>query len=147
MSVRLAEREWPDIDDRPRSSRERPPVHPTEKRFTRRLRVGIIFGLGIAATLVWQTWAKGPRQAVADRFPKLGWIAPAAVASPGPDGSVSAEQLASIAHNLVLVRQSVDRVSADVAKLQAAKAESRNPTTSAPAPAAAPRKPAAPTTR
>jgi hypothetical protein len=163
-AVRLDPR---DIDPREMDRRDfEPPLHPTERdrveiaywrrllaTFPRALVVGIAFCVGIAATLSWQAYGNGARRMVANRFPQLGWLAPLATAPPsipapnppGPATGASPEQLAAISHSLAVVRQSVDKLAADVAALPATR---REPAvrTGVPAPAtAAGRKPAAPT--
>lgn len=151
--VGLADRRWPDLGGEPLLPRPgsppmdfdeedggdyEPPPHPSERGIRRlgRLfpgrRVSIAFVLGIAATLAWQTWGNGPRQALADRFPRLGWIAPRGAAAPGPEGGT--EQLVTITRSLAVVRQDIERVSAEVAKLQAAKPEAAVVRTTSPPP-------------
>lgn len=173
----IADRQWPDLGvrlmPRPVSLRMEhlvddgrdvhdrrdfePPLHPSEVhrrprgllgRLVPSPRVAIAFGLGIAATLVWQTWGSGPRQALANRFPRLAWLAPASVSASNPGGGASSEQLAGIARDLGVVRQEVDRVSADLARLQAAKPDPSMPKTAAAtslAPQPSSRKPASST--
>jgi len=145
-----------DLDDEDDDGDFGPPRHPSERgirRFGRFLpggRVSMAFVLGIAATLAWQTWGDGPRRALADRFPRLGWIAPRGAAAPGSGGGT--EQLVAITRSLAVVRQDVDRASAEIAKLQAAKPEAAALRTTAsppppPAPPVVSRKPATPVVR
>jgi hypothetical protein len=155
-----------DIDPREIDDRRdfEPPRHPTDRdrvknaywrrllaTFPRALVVGIAFCVGIAATLSWQAYGNGARRMVANRFPQLGWLAPLAppsIPAPNPAGpatGASPEQLAAVSHSLAVVRQSVDKLAADVAALPATR---REPPvrTGVPAPAtAAGRKPATPT--
>jgi hypothetical protein len=111
------------------------------KRASRALtRFMITFCVGVAATLVWQSYGDAAKEAIASSSPQLGWlapqsasvaqadiIAPAAVGAPSPD----LEQLRAVSHDLAVVRQSVDQLAAqftaaqeqitrDITKLQAA---------------------------
>jgi hypothetical protein len=117
-----------------------PPRHPserdrlrTERWVVRRqvaataLRIIVILCAGAAAALAWQSYGNTARGVVASWSPWLGWLAPPAVqaapSQPGPTISVSgasSDQLAAISRSLVAVRQSVDKIAADVARLQAA---------------------------
>src|SRR5215469_10557056 len=46
----------------------------------------ITFGIGVAATLAWQSYSEAARQLIASLSPQLGWLAPhAAVAQTTPD--------------------------------------------------------------
>jgi hypothetical protein len=137
-----------DMDPREIDRRDRrPPLHPSEldqfegarwrrllptfRHFIprRTLVVGIAFCVGIAATVAWQAYGDGARRMVANRFPQLAWLAPPATAAPsipgppGPGTGPSPEQLAAVSHSLAAVRQSVDKLAADVARLQAARQE------------------------
>jgi hypothetical protein len=161
-----------DIDPREIDPREidrrdfEPPLHPTERdrfenpywrrllaTFPRALVVGITFCVGIAATLSWQAYGNGARRMVADRFPQLGWFAPLATAPPsipapnppGPATGASPEQLAAISRSLAVVRQSVDKLAADVATLRATRREPPVRTGVPAPPTATSRKPAAQT--
>jgi hypothetical protein len=138
-----------------------PPLHPTELdliKSTRSARVKraslilarflVTFGIGIAATLAWQSYGDAGRQAIANLSPRLGWLAPpAAPAIPAPAANVSLDQLVAISRGLAVVRQSVDKLAADVTRLQATRQDT--PRTSAPpatvgAPARKPAPPAPP---
>jgi hypothetical protein len=118
-----------------------PPPHPSERfdggrgggryrRIARWVPVAfvrflIFFFVGVAATLTWQSHGNTARR-VAARVQGLGWLAPpAAVAAqetPAPGAGTasgtSPEQLAAITRSLAAVRQSVDRLTADVSRLQ-----------------------------
>jgi hypothetical protein len=109
---------------------------PLRKRAARALaRVLIIFGMGVASTLAWQSYGDALRARIASSYPQLGWLAPqpavhveapantvvtlTAASAPSPDYS---EQLKS---GLAAVRESVNQVIAtqqwmagDIAKLQ-----------------------------
>jgi len=94
--------------------------------------------IGVAATLVWQSYGDAAREMIASASPQLGWlapqaapvartapdvIAPAAPAAPSPDQ----QQLNAMLLGLAAVRQSVDQLAAgqeqmtrDITKLQTA---------------------------
>src|SRR5262249_58795342 len=57
------------------------------KRSSRTLvRFLITFAVGVAATLVWQSYSDAARQVIANLSPQLGWLAPhAGAAKTGPD--------------------------------------------------------------
>jgi hypothetical protein len=78
-----------------------------------RARIWLIFVIGFAAGLAWQ-WYSGPvRQAIAGWSPRLAWMAPATVTA-GP----SAERLRATSQALAAARQSIDRLNAEISKLQ-----------------------------
>lgn len=115
-----------------------PPLHPSEIQSGHRrwpaglarwipitlLRFMIFFFIGVGTTVVWQSYGNAAKRMVAGLHPMLGWLAPPApittAIAPGPAVGASADQLAVISRGLAGVRQSVDRLAADVAKLQAA---------------------------
>ena len=76
-------------------------------------RVLMIFLIGFAAGVAWQSYGNTARKTIASWSPHLAWVAPAAA----PD-STSAERLKATLLALVAVRQSVDKLSAEVSKLQ-----------------------------
>jgi hypothetical protein len=152
----------PDLDPRldPRSME--PPLHPSELD-----RVGsepwsvsqwvpvafvrfmIFFFVGVVTTVAWQSYGNAARRMVAHWPLGLGWLAPPAAPGapsapgshePGPVAGASPDQLAAISRSLAAVRQSVDRLAADVTKLQAAKQDPvparTGPTAAAPPPVA-----------
>jgi hypothetical protein len=146
-----------------------PPLHPTELDLIQSMRSSrvkrallalagllIAFGIGIAATLAWQSHGNTVRAMIADLSPQLAWLAPqaASVADTAPIASASAspDQLAAIWRSLAAVRQSVDKLAADITKVQATKPDtassdirvSRTSPPLPPAVAAPGRKPAAP---
>ncbi len=166
LSVALSEfseRRWaaePPID---------PPLHPTELDLIQSMRSSrvkrallalagflIAFCIGIAATLAWQSHGDTARAMIANLSPQLAWLAPRAApvadAAPAASAGASPDQLAAISRGLAAVRQSVDKLAADITKLQATKQDTLSPDirisrTSAPPPPAvgAPvRKPAPP---
>jgi hypothetical protein len=122
------------------------------------VRFMILFFIGVVTTLAWQSYGNAARRMVARLTPGLGWLAPPGAPAapsasgsrePGPAAGASPDQLAALSRSLAAVRQSVDRLAADVAKLQAAKqvppARTSGPPAAAPpvAVSAQARKPAA----
>jgi hypothetical protein len=125
----------------------------------------IIFCMGVAATLGWQSYGDEAKEMIASSYPQLGWLVPQTVgAETIPEGtsriapvtvSDFQELLKSILIDLAALRQSVDQLAAesiaiqrqmasDIAKLQAAERDILDEISSVPAPrpAAAPaRKP------
>jgi hypothetical protein len=83
--------------------------------------------IGVAAALAWQSYGDAARAMIAAFAPQLEWLAPAAPAAEATSASVSPDQLAAISHGLAAVRQSLDRLAADVAKLQASKPDPASP--------------------
>jgi hypothetical protein len=84
----------------------------------------VVFCIGVATTLAWQSYGNAARRMVAGLSPDLRWVAPrTAPETPLPLSSAGAtsDQLAAISRSLVAVRQSVDKLAADIAKLQAAR--------------------------
>jgi hypothetical protein len=115
-----------------------PPLHPTELDLIQNMRSSrvkrtllalagllIAFGIGIAATVAWQSHGNTVRGMIANLSPQLAWLAPQAapVADAAPTGSASAspDQLMAISRSLAAVRQSVDKLAADITRLQATK--------------------------
>jgi hypothetical protein len=76
-------------------------------------RVLLIFVVGFAAGMSWQSYGGAARKAVASWSPRLAWVAPAAVPA-----SSSADRLKATSLALTAVRQSVDRLSTEISKLQ-----------------------------
>src|SRR5215475_9271350 len=122
--------------------RERPSL---DKRASRGfVRFLIIFCIGVAATLVWQSYADAAREMIANSSPQLRWlapqsqtapdmVAPTAPATPSPD----VEQLAA----------AQQQMTDEIAKLQATEQEILDKISTLPRPTAAPapaRKPASP---
>jgi hypothetical protein len=81
----------------------------------------VMFCVGVAATLAWQSRGDAAREAIASTFPQLDWLAPqaapvtrstpdifvpAASAAPSPDQ----QQLTAMPLDLDAVRQSVDQI-------------------------------------
>jgi hypothetical protein len=153
-----------DANDGP-SARKRP-------SFRRRaLRTLITFGLGIGATLGWQSYGDTAREMIANASPQLAWLAPQAasaeqaaaetVASAAPASSAmpaasapDPQQLNATSLGLAAVRQSVDQLAAqlatsqqqmanELAKLQVAEQDILFKISAAPQVAAPPPRPAA----
>jgi hypothetical protein len=78
-----------------------------------RARILLIFLIGFAAGLLWQSYSGAARRAVAGWSPRLAWVAPAA----GPAGP-SAERLRATSQALAAARQSIDRLTAEINRLQ-----------------------------
>jgi hypothetical protein len=96
----------------------------------------IMFFIGVAATLAWQSYGDAAKEMIANSYPQLSWLAPQAaapdmVASAAPaTSSPDLQQLKEMSLGLAAVRQSVDHLAAqlaagqqqmagDIAKLQA----------------------------
>jgi len=136
-----------------------PPLHPSELdliesvRSSRLKRASFVLAgfliavcIGIAATLAWQSYGDMARGTIANLSPRLAWLAPHATpvadAAPAVSASASSDQLAAILRSLAAVRQSVDKLAADITRLQAVKQDTVSPDirvsrTSAPPPPAA----------
>jgi len=141
---------------------ERLTRHKRSRPFTRFM---ITFGIGVGATLAWQSYGDAAREFIANSNPQLGWLAPqpaAASTTPAavvpPTASTDPQELKAMSLGLAAVRQRVDQLAAQFAagqdqmthdittKLQAAEQDILNKI-SAPAPrpdVAAVRKPALP---
>jgi hypothetical protein len=125
-----------------------PPLHPTERNLIMRplafVRFLMIFFIGVAATLAWQSYGSAAREAIASWSPRLGWLAPSAA----PAGA-STDQLVTISRGLAVVRQNVDKLAADITKLQVAQQGALDRTSAPPPlPAGVPaRKPGPPPAR
>lgn len=72
----------------------------------------LAFSIGVAATLAWQSYGGPARKTVASWSPRLAWLAPAPA-----DASTGRLKAASLA--LTAVRQSVDKLSTEMNKLEA----------------------------
>jgi len=85
----------------------------------------ITFGIGVGATLAWQSYGDAAREMIANSSPQLAWLAPpsASIAQNAPDSiapdatgapTTSAaspdQQLSAVSLDLDAVRQSVDRI-------------------------------------
>ena len=81
----------------------------------------ITFGIGVAATLAWQSYGDAAREMIANASPQLSWLAPqaASVGQSAPDEPAATravaadpQQLYPVSLDLDAVRQSVDRIAA-----------------------------------
>ena len=76
----------------------------------------IIFCMGVATTLAWQSYGDEVREMIAISYPQLGWLAPQsafAETAPEPNAPVNASdalELKSILINVAALRQSVDQL-------------------------------------
>ena len=104
-----------------------PPLHPSELSFIRRARLRLgklvpfafvrfltIFFIGVGAALAWQSYGATAREMMASWSPHLGWLAP-----PPTPAAASPEQLVAMSRGLAVMRQDVDKLAADITKLQA----------------------------
>ena len=126
-AARWAARQTVDPDLRsvdPQSDRvpsRRPPIGRRASRaFARFL---LMFCIGVAATLGWQSYGGAARAMIASVSPQLGWLAP----STAPDvmlggtpaaASVDQQQLDAMSLGLDVVRKSVDRLAVQLAASQ-----------------------------
>jgi hypothetical protein len=76
-------------------------------------RVLVIFLVGFAAGVAWQSYGNNARKTVAGWSPRLAWVAPAATSA-----STSRERLRATSLALTSVRQSLDKLATEVDKLQ-----------------------------
>jgi hypothetical protein len=77
-------------------------------------RVLMIFIVGFAAGIAWQSYGGAARKAMASWSPHLGWLAPAATA-----GGASPERLKATSVALAAARQSLDKLANEISKLEA----------------------------
>jgi len=102
-----------------------PPLHPSELSWIRRARLRLgklvpfafvrFFFIGVGATLAWQSYGATAREMMAGWSPHLGWLAP----PPTPAAASPPEQLVAMSRGLAAMRQDVDKLAADITKLQA----------------------------
>jgi hypothetical protein len=98
----------------------------------------IAFCIGVAVTLAWQSYGDAAREMIARSSPHLAWLAPQATqttSATSAGASPDLNQLKAMARDLAAVRQSVDKLAAEITKLQAIK-QGIPDRTSAPPPAA-----------
>jgi hypothetical protein len=76
-------------------------------------RVLMIFLVGFAAGIAWQSYGGGVRKAIAGWSPHLAWLAPA----PAPSGG-SAERFKAVSLALTSARQSLDKLSTEINRLE-----------------------------
>ena len=77
-------------------------------------RVLMIFLVGFAAGIAWQSYGGGARKAIASWSPHLAWLAPA-----GAPGGTSPERLKAMSLALAAARQSLDKLATEIGKLPA----------------------------
>jgi hypothetical protein len=78
------------------------------------VRVVMIFLLGFAAGIAWQSYGGAVRKAIAGWSPRLAWVAPAAV-----PGGTSPERLKAMSLALAAARQNLDKLATEISKLPA----------------------------
>ncbi|HMA75498.1 MAG TPA: hypothetical protein VKP67_29020 [Xanthobacteraceae bacterium] len=83
------------------------------------MRFLIMFCVGVAATLAWQSYGDAARQIIANSYPQLGWLAPeAAVAQTVPitagaaTSSSDQQELKAMSLDLAVVSQKIDQLTA-----------------------------------
>jgi hypothetical protein len=77
-------------------------------------RVLLIFVVGFAAGMAWQSYGGAARKTVAGWSPRLAWVAPA----PPAPGGAPADRLRAMSLALAAARQSLDKVGTEMSKLQ-----------------------------
>ena len=75
-------------------------------------RVLMIFVIGFAAGVVWQSYGGEARKTIASWSPHLGWLAP-------PSASASSERIKAISLALATARQNIDKVASEINRLPA----------------------------
>ena len=76
-------------------------------------RVLIIFLVGFAAGIAWQSYGGGVRKTIAGWSPHLAWLAPV----PAPSGG-SAERFKAVSLALTSARQTLDKLSTEINRLE-----------------------------
>jgi hypothetical protein len=86
------------------------------------LRFLMAVGIGVAATLAWQSYGDAAREIIASSYPQLSWLAPqaaAAQAAPTTIGAATAsldqQELKEVSLGLAVIQQRVDQLAARVA--------------------------------
>jgi hypothetical protein len=153
----LPEDRWatePPIQARTRPTDRRIEQPSLDKRASRGFaRFLTIFCIGVAATLVWQSYGDVAREMIASSSPQLRWLAPQTVAQTAPDmvaptapatPSPDVQQFKAMSLGLAAVRQSVEQLAAaqqqmtdEIAKLQVTEQEILDKVSGPPRPAAA----------
>jgi hypothetical protein len=72
----------------------------------------IIFCIGVAATLAWQSYGNAAREMIANSSPQLGWLVPSASASPE-------RQLEAMRQRVDQLTTSQRQIAGDITKLLA----------------------------
>jgi hypothetical protein len=81
-------------------------------------RLILAFGVGVGATLAWQSYGDMARQVIAGSYPQLSWMAPRAATAQTTDGppAVSTDQeIKALTLGLAAMRQRVDQLAAQIA--------------------------------
>jgi len=104
-----------------------PPLHPSELNRIKRTRLWlgklvpfafirflVIFFVGVTATLAWQSYGGPAREVMVSWSPHLAWLAPPVTLT-----GASSDQVVAMSRDLAVLRQSVDKLAADITKLQA----------------------------
>lgn len=98
------------------------PKPPLRKRASRALsRFVTTFGIGVIATLAWQSYGDAARQMIANSYPQLGWLAPrgASTAQKAPDTTAPGasltlypdhQQFDAMLRDFYAMSQSVERI-------------------------------------
>jgi hypothetical protein len=76
-------------------------------------RVLMIFFVGFAAGIAWQSYGGAARQAIAGWSPHLAWLAPA-----GAPGGTSADRFKAMSLALATARQNLDKLGTEISKAQ-----------------------------
>jgi hypothetical protein len=79
-------------------------------------RVLMIFVVGFAAGIAWQSYGSEVRKTIANWSPHLSWLAP-------PVASASSERIRAISLALATARQNIDKVANEINRLPAQEAE------------------------
>jgi len=108
------------------SQNEQPSLHKRARRAIARFL--IIFCIGVATTLAWQSYGDEAREMIANSYPQLGWLAPQAepvaqnapetIALVAPAAPSFDQQLIAISFDLDGVRQDIDKIAASIAAIQ-----------------------------
>jgi hypothetical protein len=77
----------------------------------------MIFFVGVVATLAWQSYGRAAREVIAS------WLAPGPIAqaTSTPFADASSDDLVAMSRSLVVLRDGVDKLAADITKLQTTK--------------------------
>jgi len=112
----------PPVLENDQSQNDRQPS--LRKRVSRAFsRFVIIFCIGGASTLAWQSYGDAARAMIANSYPQLGWLAPQAepAAQNAPElvaPSLDQQQLNAISSDLDAVRQGIDRIATSMTAIQ-----------------------------
>jgi hypothetical protein len=82
------------------------------------MRFVVSVGIGVAATLAWQSYGDTARQFLAGSYPQLSWLAPRAAVAQGADPlpAQGAElEIKALSLSLTAMRQRVDQLAAQIA--------------------------------